>query len=202
MMSISETKEKLALYEKLCPFTSARGPGVVWKDFDPSPRKFSDLGMDIEYNHTIPARDGVELRADIYMPQGRSGGANLPVVLAITPYGKQNPVDLSMIPPSKDFNPGFDGIRMSKYAPFEGSDPWFWTRQGFAYVVVDARGSFASGGSFLSLASKLDGLDGYDVVEYLGTRPWSNGRVGMIGASALGMIQWYIISSREADDKI
>lgn len=148
--------------------------------------------MDIEYNHPIAVRDGIVLRADIYLPHDRATDSKLPVVLAITPYGKQSPFDVSLIPESRDFDAGLNGIICSRYAPFEGSDPYFWTRQGFAYVVADARGSYASEGEFLSFVSKLDGLDAHDIVEYLGTQPWSNGKVGMIGASALGAIQWCV----------
>ncbi|MFQ5600093.1 MAG: CocE/NonD family hydrolase, partial [Candidatus Krumholzibacteriia bacterium] len=33
--------------------------------------------------------------------------------------------------------------------------------------------------------------DGYDTVEWLAVQPWSSGRVGMIGASYLGWVQWW-----------
>ncbi|TXB97209.1 hypothetical protein FocTR4_00011893 [Fusarium oxysporum f. sp. cubense] len=145
--------------------------------------------MDVEYNHDIDMRDGVKLRGDIFRPCS-SSTTRLPIVLAMTPYGKQSPFDVTQILPSKDFDAGFDGVRFSNHLVFEGSDPVFWTKNGFAYVVVDARGSFASEGEEASFASQSDGVDAYDVIEYLGTAPWSNGHVGMIGASALGAIQW------------
>ncbi|KAL4803568.1 Alpha/Beta hydrolase protein [Aspergillus unguis] len=189
-MSVSETLETIALFEKLAPFEHAQGPNVVWKEFDPSPRKFTDLGMDIEYNHPIPTRDGIKLRGDIYLPLARPEDSKLPVVLVYTPFGKQKAFDVTKIPPSRDFDAGFDGVHFSKYAPFEGSDPYFWTKQGFAYVAVDTRGSYASEGAFYTMVSKLDGLDAYDTIEYLGARAWSNGRVEMIGASGLGAVQW------------
>ena len=74
----------------------------------------------------------------------------LRIVLAITPYGKQNPFDISQIPASRDFDPGLSGVKCSRYAPFEGSDPVFWTREGFVYIAVDGRGSFASEADFAS----------------------------------------------------
>lgn len=115
------------------------------------------------------------------------------MVLAITPYGKQNPFDVSLIPESREWDAGFNGVNFSKFTIFEGSDPHFWTQHGFAYVAVDSRRSFAPEGDFLPFLSKLSGLDAYDIIECLGTRvPWSNGRVGMIGASALGAVQWYL----------
>ncbi|SPJ90358.1 uncharacterized protein FTOL_13239 [Fusarium torulosum] len=194
--SVTTTQDHFALMEQLCPFKPARGPKQVFPAFDSSHRNFVDEGMQIEFNHAIQTRDGADLAADIYLPIGLSEGSKLPVVLAITPYGKQNAFDASKIPPSRNFDPGFDGVVFSKYTPFEASDPAFWTKQGFAYVIVDARGSYASGGARLTFVSKLDGLDAYDIIEYLGTRPWTNGHVGMIGSSALGAIQWQAASLR------
>ena len=191
------TTEQLALNDNLCPFTPAKGPSVVWPEFDPSPRQFTDDGMSIEFNHDIPMRDGVRLRADIFRPAATlDASAKIPIILVITPFGKQKPMDIGQIPPSREFDPGLNGVSYSKYMVFEGSDPVLWTRQGFSYVVVDARGSFASEGEKAQLCAKSDGLDGYDVVEYLATLPWSNGRVGMIGASGLGAIQWQVAALR------
>ena len=185
------TQQQVTINDRLCPFKPSKGPNVMWPAFNPSKRTFTDEGMAITFNHDIPMRDKVLLRADIYLPETLDAPEKqLPVVLAITPYGKQNPVDISAIPASRDFDAGFDGVVSSKYSPFEGSDPVFWTKHGFAYVVVDSRGSFASEGEKASFVSKLDGLDAYDVIEYLGSCSWSNGHVGMIGASALGAIQW------------
>lgn len=172
------------------PFKPSRGPKTVFPEFDPSPRNFTDLGMAISYNQDIPMRDGVRLRADIFHPVDHDG--KLGIVLAITPYGKQNPFDVSKVPISRDFNPGLDGVIQSKYAVFEGSDPVFWTKRKFAYVVVDSRGSFASEGDKANFLSKADGEDGLDTVEYLASLSWSNGKIGMIGASALGAIQWFV----------
>jgi uncharacterized protein len=195
--------ETLAYCDTMCPFKASVGPTTVFPAFDPTHRQFvdQDVGMHIEYNHDIPMRDGIKLRADIFLPDQAQGPGTLPVVLAITPYGKQNPFDVSAIPPSRDFDPGFSGVSQSKYAPFEGSDPLYWTRRHFAYVVVDARGSFASEGAKANFVGRGDGEDAYDVIEYLGTRDWSTGRVGMIGASALGAIQW-CVSNLEKERKV
>jgi putative CocE/NonD family hydrolase len=194
---MTSTKEQLALADKLFPWRPSQGPKAVFPTFDPSHRqlKDTDYGMDIEYNHDVPMRDGVKLRADIFRPLDPAI-TQIPVVLAVTPYGKQSPSDVTQIPPSKDFDAGFDGVRFSKHNVFEGSDPVFWVKHGFSYVAVDARGSFASEGEKASFAARSDGIDAYDVIEYLGTRPWCNGHVGMIGASALGAIQWCVTLPR------
>ncbi|KAJ5897391.1 hypothetical protein N7504_007679 [Penicillium tannophilum] len=178
------------------PVTKGLAPKDVFPGFDPTPRTFIDEGMKIEYNHPIKLRDGVQLRADIYRPENQPENVKLPIVLVYTPFGKQTPFDISKVPTSRDFDPGYHGVIFSKYLIFEATDPAFWTKNGFAYVAVDSRGSFASEGEFFSFLTKSDGRDAYDVIEYLGERPWSNGRVGMIGASGLGHIQWHAAANR------
>jgi uncharacterized protein len=38
--------------------------------------------------------------------------------------------------------------------------------------------------------------DGYDAIEWLAAQPWSNGKVGMIGGSYVGWVQWWAASQR------
>lgn len=187
----SATADQLRQNEDLFSWRPSIGPKTIFPTFDPSNHEFQDTNyhMDIEYNHDISMRDGIKLRGDIFKPLNTTASA-FPVVLAITPYGKQNPFDVSQIPVSREFDAGFDGVTCSKYTVFEGSDPAFWTKHGFAYVAVDARGSYASEGEKATLCTRSDALDAYDAIEYLAARSWSNGHVGMIGASALGAIQW------------
>jgi predicted acyl esterase len=85
------------------------------------------------------------------------GNGPWPVVLVRTPYGKQSQTRLNAE----------------------------WTKRGFAFVAQDCRGTFQSEGKYRPFAD--DGVDGYDTVEWLAKQPWSNGRVGMFGASAMGI---------------
>ena len=59
---------------------------------------------------------------------------------------------------------------------------------GFAVVMQDVRGRFDSEGLFDSLDH--EGADGFDTIEWIARQPWSNGRVGMVGGSYLGIVQW------------
>lgn len=98
-----------------------------------------------------------------------------------------------------------DGVKLATdvYLP-EGAGPWpvvltrtpynkapmgaqfrQWTSNGYAYVVQDCRGRFASEGKYTPFMD--DHLDGYDTVEWAAKQSWSNGKVGMIGASAMGI---------------
>lgn len=117
--AVDLTRAQLAWNDKMCLFKPAAGPKVTMPAFDPSPRRFYEVGMDIEYNHAIPMRDGVKLQADIFLPISNqfSQVAGLPIVLAITPYGKQTAFDIGTIPPGKDFDAGFDAsnVPSTKY---------------------------------------------------------------------------------------
>jgi putative CocE/NonD family hydrolase len=73
--------------------------------------------------------------------------------------------------------------------PFEGPDPAYWCKQGYAVVIAEGRGVGNSEGRFPWLG-RQNGLDVYDTIEWAAARPWSNGRVGMFGNSALAMAQW------------
>lgn len=92
--------------------------------------------------------------------------AKLPTILVIGPYGR--------------------GIFRSKAR-------WF-AQRGYVFVSVDSRGRFDSEGIWdpFALSHKTDG---YDLVEWLADEPWSNGKVGMWGASYHGWTQWWTASS-------
>jgi uncharacterized protein len=109
----------------------------------------------------IPMTDGVRLAADVYRP---SSGERLPCILVRTPYGRESGMDAWML-------------------------TWLTDVLGYAVVLQDTRGRHDSEGVDSVYFSDGWGVrrDGYDTVEWLAAREWSNGRVGMFGASALGI---------------
>jgi putative CocE/NonD family hydrolase len=64
---------------------------------------------------------------------------------------------------------------------------------GFAVVWVSCRGTFGSEGTFIPLSD--DQADGFDTLEWITARSWSNGRVGMYGPSYTGGTQWAAAST-------
>jgi putative CocE/NonD family hydrolase len=62
-------------------------------------------------------------------------------------------------------------------------------------VLVDARGTGTSEGEWAML-SLAEQHDCYDVVEWIAAQPWSAGKVGMIGQSYFGFIQWLAAAQR------
>ncbi len=65
--------------------------------------------------------------------------------------------------------------------------------RGYAVVVQDVRGRGASEGSFEPLVREEE--DGSDTLDWIAAQPWSDGVVGMIGASYVGWTQMYAAKS-------
>jgi len=65
----------------------------------------------------------------------------------------------------------------------------FYARRGYVYAVQDCRGRFGSPGVWEPFVN--ESKDGYDSIEWLAQQPFSNGKVGMIGGSYLGWVQWW-----------
>ncbi|MET0391033.1 MAG: CocE/NonD family hydrolase [Polyangiales bacterium] len=143
------------------------------------------LPCDVSWERDVPIklRDGVEIYADLLRPTGDA--KDLPALVAWSPYGKAMPTDgPTSVPPD----------RYSGVAKFEGPDAAFWVCRGYAIVNVDVRGSFRSGGKVHSFGM-VDAADGYDVIEWIARQSWSNGNVGMHGASWLAIAEWFIAST-------
>jgi putative CocE/NonD family hydrolase len=117
-------------------------------------------GARVERDVAVPMRDGVVLRADVYRP---AGDGRHPVLVFRTPYGKH-------------FAEQSDGVHRKA------------VERGYAVVLQDVRGRYASDGHFDPY--RQEGRDGYDTIEWAASQPWSDGRVGTYGLSYPGAVQW------------
>jgi predicted acyl esterase len=143
------------------------------------------LPCDVEWDRDIPVtlRDGTVIYVDVLTPPNYKD--KLPAIMAWSPYGKTMPSNGPTSVPLE----WFSGI-----AKFEGPDAAFWICHDYAIVNVDTRGAFKSGGD-LQVFGRVDAGDGYDVVEWIAEQPWSNGSIGMHGASWLSIAQWNIAAT-------
>jgi putative CocE/NonD family hydrolase len=66
-------------------------------------------------------------------------------------------------------------------------DARYYATRGYVVAVQDCRGLFASEGVWEAFVNEPE--DGYDTIEWLGTREWSSGKVGMMGLSYQGWVQ-------------
>jgi hypothetical protein len=64
----------------------------------------------------------------------------------------------------------------------------FWARRGYAFVVQDVRGRWASEGEYDPFVHELD--DGYDTVDWVARQPWCDGSIGAMGESYYGYTTW------------
>jgi len=69
-----------------------------------------------------------------------------------------------------------------------GDFPQLSAARGYAVVVQDTRGRWASDGDHYPLRDEFN--DGYDTVQWAAAQPWSSGSVGMWGGSYVGWTQW------------
>ena len=114
----------------------------------------------LEKDVPVPMRDGVILRADLMRPHG---SGRFPVLVYRTPYGKE--------------------FALQEYTTFRHA-----VERGYAVVIEDVRGRYASAGDFLPY--QQEGHDGYDTIEWAAAQSWSNGSIGTFGLSYPGAVQW------------
>ena len=119
-----------------------------------------------EFDVRMPMRDGITLSADIWRPET---GRQYPAILVRTPYLKTE-----------------KQVRYPEYGKYFAS-------HGYVYIVQDVRGRGDSEGEFDFFFP--DGQDGYDAIEWIAAQEWCNGRVGTMGPSYMGGVQW--LAARE-----
>lgn len=149
------------------------------------------LPCDILLERDVPIRlrDGVTIYADVFRPVGDEA---CPALLAWSPYGKE--IGGQML----DDVPMRSGVPLSATSgleTFEGPDPAYWVAHGYAIVNPDKRGAYMSEGNLLYWGHE-DALDGCDVIDWIASQKWSNGKVGMTGNSWLTVSQWFIAAER------
>jgi putative CocE/NonD family hydrolase len=111
----------------------------------------------------IPVSDGLELSANLWLPEplpGGEGPRTFPAILEMIPYRKD------------DWRAASDQSR----------GEWLAAR-GFALCRLDIRGTGSSPGIALDEYTARETRDGHDVVEWLAAQSWCNGKVGMWGIS-------------------
>jgi putative CocE/NonD family hydrolase len=63
----------------------------------------------------------------------------------------------------------------------------FFAERGYVVAQEDVRGRYDSDGKFYAFRNEPN--DGFDTDEWLGTQPWSNGKIGTFGGSYVGYTQ-------------
>ena len=121
---------------------------------------------------SIPMSDGLSLEADLILPADANKVATtepLPVVVQITAYNKAAV--------------GYAG-------GLGGSPPDYLVKRGYAYLMVDVRGTGTSPGTWQVFGAR-EQQDAAEVMEWAADQPWSNGSTAMVGPSYMGITQLF-----------
>ncbi len=125
-------------------------------------------------SYMVPMYDGIEMYVEVVRPVDEG---EFPVILELAPYhGTLLDRDGTRILP--DPKVGGRSIGLSGY----------FAPRGYAVAFADMRGTGRSQGCLDHVGPK-DAKDAKTIVEWLASRPWSNGRVGMAGHSYVGASQ-------------
>jgi len=140
----------------------------------------------------VKLRDGTTIYCDIFRPADMAD-EKLPAILNWSPYGKNGSgmLNLDVIP----FQACRPQSTRSGYESFEGLDPAEWCKRGYAIINADPRGCFDSEGDIRNMGTH-EGQDGADLVDWIGSQNWCNGKVGLAGNSWLAIAQWWIAAEQ------
>lgn len=104
--------------------------------------------------------DGVVLLADRWVPRATRDTPQ-PTVLVRSPYGRRQVFGLIF------------GRTLAE--------------RGLQVIVQSTRGTFGSGGEFTPFDERADGLKTLDWIRW---QPWHSEKIGLVGPSYLGLVQW------------
>ena len=158
---------------------SAAPPAAAADGWEPRPEQYSKTVT--RKDLSIRMNDGVILRGDVTLPVGKNGKpvtSGLPTIVTVTAYNKT----------VLDAGGG---------AVLSGGDPKYLVKRGYAQLTVDARGTGSSEGIWKAFSAR-EAKDAGAIVAWAHRQPWSNGRVGMTGASYMGISQIFAAARHPA----
>ena len=123
-------------------------------------KQLEDIAV-IDRKVMVPMRDGKRMAADIYRPRDTS--KQYPVIFSRTPY---------------NFN--FWDVKLGTYRDM--TSELEAVKRGYVLIEMNERGHFFSEGNYDILGAPLTDAD--DQFTWMGTQPWSNGKIGLIGCSS------------------
>jgi putative CocE/NonD family hydrolase len=147
--------------------------------------------MTIDWDVPVRMDDGLVLRADIFRP---AAAGRYPVILSYGPYGKglafQDGYRTAWDIMVRD-HPDAAAGSSNAYQNWEVVDPEKWVPHGYVCARVDSRGAGRSPG-FIVHHSPRETTDLCECIEWAGSQPWSNGKVGLNGISYYATNQWRV----------
>lgn len=150
--------------------------------------------MRVDWHVPIEMDDGSILDADVYRPNVEG---TYPVILSHGLYAKglafQDEIYEMQWKKLARKDPSILEGSSNRFQSWEVVDPERWVPDGYVVARVDSRGAGWSPG-FLDPRSAREIDDFFQCIEWAGTQPWSNGRVGLCGISYYALSQWLVAS--------
>ena len=150
-------------------------------------------GMRIDWDVPITMDDGLVVRADVFQP---IKGGKYPVLLSYGPYGKWLHFEdgyKTAWTRMAETHPDVIAGSTNRYQSWAVCDPEKRVPDGYVCVRVDSRGCGRTPG-YVEHWSPREAKDFAQCIEWAGTQPWSNGKVGLSGISYYAMNQWQVAS--------
>lgn len=150
----------------------------------------------------IPLRDYDPIRnpdayvlGSLHRPVGPNAPAHVPVVMNMGGYGKDRTFgsicNRDQFIAQEHIEDRYRSGNPDKlpYENHETVETFQWVPKGYAVLRVDQRGIGNVPGKIEPLGEQMQ-QDYTDAIDWAGSQPWSNGRVGTIGISYYAMSQW------------
>jgi predicted acyl esterase len=147
--------------------------------------------MKIERDVAIRMDDGIVLRADVFRPAAEG---RYPAIITYGPYAKGLSFQQYFPKQWQQMIATFPEVAEGsscRWQNWETVDPEKWVPEGYACIRVDSRGAGRSPGR-IDNHSPREAKDFYDCIEWAGTQPWCNGKVGINGISYYAVNQWRV----------
>ena len=122
----------------------------------------------VQRSFYLTMRDGVKIAVQLVLPQDLPADKKIPAIMTMTRYWRAR----------QDSQPNA-----------------FFPSHGYATVFVDARGTGASFGVWKAPFTQDEAKDYSEVVNWIVSQPWSNGKVGAIGNSYTGNTALWLAST-------
>jgi len=127
----------------------------------------------------VEMRDGVKIAIDLWLPSDLKEGQKIPVVINSTRYGRASEVG--------PFTRGlyaFGLNNLDKKIPKQHIKQF--NEHGYAFILVDVRGTGASFGVHENEWSRDEVKDYGEIIDWASKQNWSNGKVSTLGVSYAG----------------
>jgi putative CocE/NonD family hydrolase len=123
----------------------------------------------------LKMRDGVEIAVTILLPPDLKAGERVPVLMRTTRYWRGQQIGWG--------SRAMLALHMASPSSLVDEEAAYFNQRRFAVILVDARGSGASGGRRPIEYAPDEIADMGEVAAWTAQQPWSNGRVATFGVS-------------------